>query len=285
MLRRTKPSQNLTAANSMSASDCIAKTTIEGGPGIDVISHCVTVGRVAQVLIDTLPKDLQNRMTVLSVPVVAALHDVGKVSPTFQEKIHRGISGYIPNSHEALVNVNPEHEQQWGGHAGTSLATLKTLGWPTWAQIVVGQHHGFLPYVTMDSTASPMGGSAWHKEREQVCESITNVLGDSRPPIDTSDVDILIASGITTVADWIASAEPLSGMKSPSDSDIQKAVSAAGFTGQGELLSLSFRQTFGFDPRKEQECLIETISGPGVYILEAPMGVGKQKPHYMPLTR
>lgn len=275
MLRRSKPNQPPALSLGIAASECLAKTTSDGGPGIDVTSHCLTVGRVAKALIETLPPGLRYRMLSYSIPSVAALHDVGKVSPTFQEKIRRGTNGYIPNSHDALVNINPDHEQEWGGHAGASLSTLKTLGWPTWAQVVVGQHHGFTPYTTLQSTDSPLGGLSWHVERELMCNAIHQQLGFNFPPDKISDEDVLIASGITTVSDWIASAEPLSSMTAPTDTDIQAALRAAGFTGLPALKSLSFKQTFGFDPREEQECLIESISGPGVYILEAPMGVGK----------
>ena len=38
---------------------------------------------------------------------------------------------------------------------------------------------------------------------------------------------------------------------------------------------LSFPELFGFSPRGIQQSLVESITGPGVYILEAPMGQGK----------
>src|SRR5690349_10340817 len=61
--------------------ECWAKTTEDGKPGINVRDHCLNVGCVAEALLAEV---------ILRAPpgavTLAALHDVGKVSPGFQKK-------------------------------------------------------------------------------------------------------------------------------------------------------------------------------------------------------
>ena len=65
--------------------DCWAKTTKDGYPGISARDHCLNVGCVAEALLALLPPQL-HKLIPHSAAALAALHDVGKVSPGFQVK-------------------------------------------------------------------------------------------------------------------------------------------------------------------------------------------------------
>ena len=56
---------------------------------------------------------------------------------------------------------------------------------------------------------------------------------------------------------------------------MRKALDHAGFLPLSLQTGLSFEALFGFSPREVQQAFIDQVSGPGVYILEAPMGMGK----------
>lgn len=64
-----------------------AKTTPEDKPGISVYDHMINVGYVAQCIAESSP-ELLERFNVLAsvVGALAALHDLGKISPGFQRK-------------------------------------------------------------------------------------------------------------------------------------------------------------------------------------------------------
>jgi len=66
-----------------------AKTTKDGQPGISVRDHCLNVGCVAEALFKQLPKPLQDLLTPGAV-TLAALHDVGKITPGFQAQCGAG---------------------------------------------------------------------------------------------------------------------------------------------------------------------------------------------------
>lgn len=65
--------------------ECWAKTTSDGQPGISVRDHCLNVGCVAEALLELLPKRL-GELLPPGAATLAALHDIGKVSPGFQQK-------------------------------------------------------------------------------------------------------------------------------------------------------------------------------------------------------
>ncbi len=64
-----------------------AKTTPEGKPGISVYDHMANVGYVARLIAEISP-DILKRFSLQSsaVGALAALHDLGKLSPGFQRK-------------------------------------------------------------------------------------------------------------------------------------------------------------------------------------------------------
>src|ERR1035437_10457288 len=64
---------------------CWAKTTEDGKPGISVRDHCLNVGCVAEALL-ALRSPKVNGLIPPGAATLAALHDVGKVSPGFQVK-------------------------------------------------------------------------------------------------------------------------------------------------------------------------------------------------------
>ena len=64
-----------------------AKTTAEGNPGISVYDHMVNVGCVARCIAETSPEILERfHLHSAAVGALAALHDLGKISPGFQQK-------------------------------------------------------------------------------------------------------------------------------------------------------------------------------------------------------
>src|SRR5690554_2678002 len=109
---------------------CPAKTylkpTGEKLPGRTVLNHCTIVGEVARELIRRFPPELAKALFPKGAPLVAAAHDIGKVSPTFYEKIRRACAPEL-TALDPLPNINPNLESEWGGHAGVSQLTAKVI--------------------------------------------------------------------------------------------------------------------------------------------------------------
>ena len=88
-------------------------------------------------------------------------------------------------------------------------------------------------------------------------------------------------AGLTCVADWIGSDETFFPADRPPivDGDAVltacHAVTECGFAPMNIIKGLSFEDVFGFPPHAAQQEFIERVTQPGLYIMEAPMGLGK----------
>lgn len=248
---------------------CPAKSFNSNGNvvvGRTVESHCRIVGEVAKELIRRSPLPW---LFPEGAAFTAATHDIGKVSPTFYNKIMHACAG------ELLPNVNFELEKQWNGHAGVSQITAGSLGAPTFIPEILGQHHGFSPNVAgKRATDDIFGGVGWQQEREKLVASLRDSLGENWPEVASAAQARLLA-GLTSVADWIGSGKHFEDPRKPWQGKIAIALDDAGFVPVSFKSQLSFNDVFGFSPREAQETFIEQVSRPGVYVLEAPMGLGK----------
>lgn len=237
--------------------------------GRTVENHCRIVGEVAREIIRRMPGNLGDLLFPKGAELVAACHDIGKVSPTFYNKIMRACSG------ELIQNFNPDMERTWGGHAGVSQLTARALGVPEYVPEILGQHHGFSPSLAGKRAGDAIfGGALWQSEREKLVEALQDSLGVDWPQISSVAQSRLLA-GLTSVADWIGSGKYFENPQEPWEENIGNALDAAGFVPATYKQGLSFEQVFGFSPRDAQSILIEQAATPGVYVLEAPMGLGK----------
>jgi len=244
-------------------------------PGRSVVAHCQIVGEVARALIACYPPALQTLFPV-GAPMAAASHDIGKVSPFFFEKLRRAFS---PDTHTfpALPGINPALEKEWGGHAGVSQITAQALHAPAYVPEILGQHHGFSPSLVGKKAHSEVfGGEAWHAQRVALVEELKTLLACDWPEV-TSAAQARILAGLTSVADWIGSGQWFEDphAATPWSSLVKTAVTEAGFTPFSVRSNLNFKDIFDFSPRTAQQQLIDAVSEPGVYVLEAPMGIGK----------
>ncbi|MDN5935866.1 MAG: hypothetical protein L0H75_06755, partial [Nitrosospira sp.] len=75
---------------------CLAKSRRTGEnavlPGRLVLSHCQIVGEVARAMMMRMPDWLRAELFPDGAELIAAAHDIGKVSPTFQKKIYSALS-------------------------------------------------------------------------------------------------------------------------------------------------------------------------------------------------
>ena len=252
---------------------CPAKTfSLDSGetvPGRSVINHCQIVGAVAKELIRRMPGNISRQLFPAGSEIAAACHDIGKVSPTFYNKIMRACSL------EQISGANPDLEREWGGHAGVSQLTARHLGAPEYVPEILGQHHGFSPNVAGKRADDGLfGGISWQQEREKLVASLQESLGETWPQVISVSQARLLA-GLTSVADWIGSGRHFENPQDPWKEKIAQAVHDAGFVPVSYKQDLSFADVFGFSPRQAQSALIEQVSSPGVFVLEAPMGLGK----------
>lgn len=264
-------------AGTISFTNCPAKTFQSSDgcttPGRSVPEHCHIVGAVAQRLIALYPPALQSALFPPDAAFAAACHDIGKVSPSFVEELRRSCTSGVENIPKQTIS--PELEKQWGGHAGVSQASAKAMGAPAWIPEIVGQHHGFSPQLGgKQADAEVFGGSSWQAQRAALVQELQQRLGMGWPQI-TSAAQARLVAGLTSVADWIGSGHHFEDPAQPWQGLIDTALTEAGWIAPSYRPGLGFFDVFGFAPRAAQQQLLEIAHRPGVYVLEAPMGLGK----------
>ena len=274
-----------------------AKTDSDGNPGLSVRDHMLNVGCVAMALVE-FHKDLISgfQLTASHVAFLAAIHDIGKISPGFQRKCAKwlaenGLTSLDDNGSWKTV-MEPDHTKVshyaiqkflHGMHASRKTAKFVSC--------VLGGHHGRLhqpadrQFLPGGLAGVSEGGIDWEQQRDAELVSVLEALlpdSESLPSLDDETPSLWWLAGLTTLADWIGSDEQyFSAQRSPS-CDLRwrmerarQSVQEIGFGMPRIRPDLSFSEIFGFSPNDLQTQAIEHITGPGVYVIEAPMGMGK----------
>ena len=282
-----------------------AKTTEAGLPGLSVFHHTLNVGNVAYHI-------ALNRHSLLSrlklnpptIAVMAALHDIGKISQGFQCKCAAWLEQHSLTKISSL--------QAWQNcektHAKVSQFTVQNLLLDAcnmepesayyWA-MAVGAHHGYLHRPSdrdglkktagMSKDENGQCDAAWEQERQRVAKQLIEHLG-SLPgtDIDLDSPSLWWLAGLISVADWIGSDTN----NFPADRNLKheesqqrarQAVEAIGFAYPTTQSGLDFSQLFPpeqpearpLSPNDLQIQALEAITEPGIYTIEAPMGMGK----------
>lgn len=263
----------------LALAQCLAKSrkTADGQvlAGRLVLSHCQVVGEVARAMIARMPDWLRLALFPEGAELIAAAHDIGKVSPTFQHKIYCALTTADTSVLTMLKEHNPDTEKAWGGHAGVSQATVAALMAGKFIPEILGQHHGFSPNLSLYQASSGVfGGDAWNQQRLELLAQLKQALACDFPVVPTP-LQARVLAGLTTVSDWIGSGSLFDDAENDSPAKIEQALNAAGYIQPQIKQGLSFFDVFGFAPKDTQIKLIGAANQPGVYVLEAPMGLGK----------
>ena len=269
-----KESLSLKKQNAIKLADCLAKTLNlpeKVIAGLTVEEHCKIVGKIAREIVKRMPGWLKEAFFPAGVSLTAAVHDVGKVSPHFQEKLRRNISEYVFNSMPGLEKAEPNFDKEYKGHATVSKAALKDIHEIT-AEIA-GKHHGYSA-VCSEADAEIYGGQEWQKRRKELIVNLKKYFNEPWPEIN-SDLQSETIAGLTCVSDWIGSGDTFLRVIENTDANIISSVNSAGFVKPQIKKNLSFKEIFSFSPHEAQVKLIQAANRRGVYTLEAPMGMGK----------
>ena len=276
-----------------------AKTTLAGNPGIPVYEHMLNVGCVAKQLAELLPQLLNKfNLEPRIIGFLAALHDIGKISPGFQRKCKAWLE------ENGLVDI--DRLWQWkstmeSDHGKVSHKVIldelikknEDVDTATYLSTVLGAHHGRIKYLpnprginshSIKLIKEGNSGIDWNNEREKTIDKVYEYFGIKNigRVIDEESPFLWWIAGLTTIADWIGSDERYFESTSNNSEKNQKtiadkAIQLIGFDTLDINKDLSFRTIFGnkFDSNDMQSKALEAINEPGIYIIEAPMGMGK----------
>jgi CRISPR-associated endonuclease/helicase Cas3 len=266
-----------------------SKTDSEGNPGLSVFEHCRHIGWVALELIhqgQTIP---HTKIKPLVAAIVSAMHDVGKWSPGFQSMCPAWLE------QEGLTLV--AERQAWEAQRATRhekysqdsiQLLLQSRGFKqseakAWA-MVAGAHHGRM-HGTDHNTSRDIEFKLidiWHNQRHQIIQVIESEFGSEIPGIGIKKTDAVIPwlMGLTSVSDWIGSDAihfPVDkGMNEKESKESAKlAVESIGLCKPQIKKNLAFKEIFGFSAYDMQKKALSVITRPGIYVIEAPMGMGK----------
>lgn len=281
-----------------------AKTTPEEKPGISVYDHMLNVGCVARCIAELSPKLLVRfQLQASGVGSLAALHDLGKMSPGFQRKC---VFWLKENN---LLEMDGQY--RWNvmeaDHGKVSQAAIQDFllnkgisrDSASYLAAVLGAHHGRIKYLPNPRGIKPplikqitenSSGIDWNNERQKCAERLWSKLnGESLVGAITDESPaIWWLAGLTSVADWIGSDERyFPPERRTGDVDVisfaKQALESIGFRKSEFIDNLSFHDLFHdaespdirWVPNEMQEKTLAMIGGPGVYVIEAPMGIGK----------
>lgn len=279
-----------------------AKTTSEGKPGISVYDHMVNVGCVAHCMAEISPAILERfYLPSSTIGALAALHDLGKISPGFQRKCDAWLEEnvLVKTARNGCWDTSMESDHGKVSHAAIQTFLLETgvdRKTAKFVSTVLGAHHGRLTRPN-DSGYRPQGlmsdsGSQidWDAARTANAQKIWGCFAVNDTPIELVDTSPWLwwLAGLTSVADWIGSDERFFSPERRTGAEdtptlARKALDTIGFRKTEFVRNLSFHDLFHdaerpelvFEPNDMQQQTFATVRGAGVYVVEAPMGMGK----------
>ena len=155
---------------------CHAKTTENGKPGMSVQEHCRVVGYVARNLLTRLPESVLALLPECAA-TIAALHDVGKVSPGFQKKyFNEHLESAAARLAAVPISGNFETDHAAIGAAAVNRFFNSPYLLCAVAQIV-GLHHGAIRKPILTDTGGVFGGKLWAEERTKLIRSLIAEFG------------------------------------------------------------------------------------------------------------
>lgn len=276
-----------------------AKTTLDGRPGITVFQHMINVGCVAKCIAEIAPGFLSRfNLDSSLIGALAALHDLGKISPGFQRKCEVWLkeNSLVEIARNGCWDTGTEADHGKVSHAAiqnflVGQGCVRKVA--KYVAAVLGAHHGRLKYLPNDRGINPpliapitesSSGIRWEIERQECAKQVWAFFGVedcSEQFLSENSAAVWWLAGLTSVADWIGSDERFfspeakeEGNTSPVD-NAQLALKSIGFVPPVVAPNLTFEQIFSFPPNDMQQKALSSITGPGVYVVEAPMGMGK----------
>lgn len=201
-----------------------AKTTSEGNPGISVYDHMVNIGCVARCIAQTSPEILERfHLQSAAVGALAALDDLGKIYPGFQQKCESWLEennltkiarNWRWDSAMELDHGKVSHSaiQDFLLQQGISRDVVQYLA------TVLGAHHGKIKYLPnargirpplIKQIAERNSGIDWNDERQKNAHQLWCYFNTEGSIVNISDDSPAIwwLAGLTSVADWIGSDE------------------------------------------------------------------------------
>lgn len=217
----------------------------------------------------------------------AGLHDLGKASPSFQNRCsssktrtpHGTITAYVlPKILRELFPSLPQ-----------SLARQ--------VAITIGGHHGELiksqQLMPHNFPGSVIGKNSWESLRRELAKILAQFVGidsSSAPSVSKCNhCSLMLLAGLVSVADWIASSEDFFEFTPQVESlneyaekvkkNADRALKQMAWKHwEPKKETIRFADFFAFAPRPLQDEVIELaprMIGPGLVLIEAPMGEGK----------
>jgi CRISPR-associated endonuclease/helicase Cas3 len=275
-------------------SDCWAKTDpVTGRPALTVRDHCLIVGAVAEAVLRLLPPACSKLPPSGSATLVAA-HDIGKITPGFLRKCNLSRFSQLSGSQHCA-----------GDHALVSQAFLASLPemqddrkLPLIWGLSAGGHHGSYPTSKVHNNLGKRSGPVeldlvWPDQLRRTL--LAELIAHFGPlPTEPTGLGSRVhwLTGLVTFCDWIGSNTdwfPLHARQPLRDhftlesarAGANAALRRIGWHRRAILPALSFSRLFAapaapqLTPRPLQETLVSLADQPGLYIVEAPMGMGK----------
>ena len=226
----------------------------------------------------------------------ASLHDIGKASPVFQQKVEVLSSRACQLGFTFGKNLDSKVH-----HSIISAKFLRDSQLvPRQVDIAISGHHGAWNGNYSDVSQRSYGKNEWQVYRIAAVERLADLLGIDQsktvpmPEVEAANVFAVWLSGFISVADWIASNEDYFKFKQEYE-DLQnyflqyskpKAVEALhqlgwiGWKPQGKSVSFQDMYPYIQTPRPIQAEVVNIYNQiapqhPFILILEAPTGIGK----------
>ncbi|MDL4770751.1 CRISPR-associated helicase Cas3' [Actinomadura xylanilytica] len=242
----------------------------------------------------------------------AGLHDIGKVSPSFQvlvEDLHRKLVTESPEYGDSGPVRGLRHDEvsQW-----VLVEIFRALGYPAGetarrdvghqiAQLLGGHHGRFCAALRRQELKNPraregVGDGVWEEQCRAHARVLEDLTGAHEPLRERLDVPVaVVVIGIVIVADWLASQEEFISARIPAQgwgaspvevrahweravADAPQTVRDAGL-GRAVFAERTFQELFDLEPNALQSSVVsglpELVQGPGLLLVTAPPGDGK----------
>lgn len=243
--------------------------------------------------------DSREEQTVNYCRLLALLHDIGKLTPAFQSKLVFRINGYAETLSGCGIDLSSLPDASASPHAIAGEAILLNAGFPGAFCEIVGTHHGKHSGSAVHQIAdNPQNYYGYRKQNQNEWsklwqEWIHYALAETQFTVESlPEPDVpcqMLLTGLLIMADWLASNTdyfPYISSNCTAETDTGRLDRAWETIGFPDIWSPEvqhpydkwFDSRFGFAPNPVQQKMIQIVSenpAAGIYILEAPMGIGK----------